>query len=354
MIHIIGAGPAGSYAAYLLSKKGEKVVLYEEHKEIGKPVQCTGIVTDTISSIIKIKKEFVKNKVKHARIYSPNKEHIDVKLKRPNIILDRAKFDKHLAEEAESAGAVLKLNSRFEGAKGSQIIINGKKIRADKIIGADGPLSQVAKSYGMYGKRKFVIGVQARVRMPINPDTVEFWLGIGQFAWLVPEDGKTARIGLIAKKKANQELKELLRLRAEKGKILDYQAGPIPIYNPWLKIKKGNVALIGDAATQVKATTYGGIIPGLIAAQEVSRSFDNYEKNFKKRFGKELLSALLIRRMMDRFKDKDYNQLVALFKKDQLKEIIETHDRDFPTRFILKLLLKEPRLIKFSKKLIMK
>ncbi len=39
MISVIGAGPAGSYTAYLLAKAGEKVRIFEEHKEIGKPVR---------------------------------------------------------------------------------------------------------------------------------------------------------------------------------------------------------------------------------------------------------------------------------------------------------------------------
>ena len=45
MITIVGAGPAGSYLAYLLAKQGEKVIVLEEHSAVGSPVQCTGIVT---------------------------------------------------------------------------------------------------------------------------------------------------------------------------------------------------------------------------------------------------------------------------------------------------------------------
>ena len=35
MISIIGAGPAGSYTAYLLAKKGKEVIVYEDGNKIG-------------------------------------------------------------------------------------------------------------------------------------------------------------------------------------------------------------------------------------------------------------------------------------------------------------------------------
>ena len=54
MIAIIGAGPIGSYTAYLLSKQGKDVSVFEDHKEIGLPVHCTGITTSVLKDIIKI------------------------------------------------------------------------------------------------------------------------------------------------------------------------------------------------------------------------------------------------------------------------------------------------------------
>ena len=58
MISIIGAGPVGCYLAYLLSKQGKQVQIFEEDSKIGRPIQCTGIVTSSINKIIKVKKEF--------------------------------------------------------------------------------------------------------------------------------------------------------------------------------------------------------------------------------------------------------------------------------------------------------
>ena len=41
---IIGAGPVGCYLAQLLRKRGLSPLLIEEHKEIGRPIHCAGLV----------------------------------------------------------------------------------------------------------------------------------------------------------------------------------------------------------------------------------------------------------------------------------------------------------------------
>ena len=42
---IVGAGPAGSLAARRIAEKGIKVLLIEEHMNIGLPVHCSGWVS---------------------------------------------------------------------------------------------------------------------------------------------------------------------------------------------------------------------------------------------------------------------------------------------------------------------
>ena len=42
---IVGASIAGNYLAYLLSKSNLRIVVLEDHKEIGSPFQCAGIIS---------------------------------------------------------------------------------------------------------------------------------------------------------------------------------------------------------------------------------------------------------------------------------------------------------------------
>ena len=134
--------------------------------------------------------------------------------------------------------------------------------------------------------------------------------------------------------------------------IIEKQGGLIPMYEPKLRTKKDKVYLIGDAAMQVKATTGGGIIQGLKGAEALADSIINkkdYERGWRKEIGKDLLLHLKMRNIMDKFKDKDWDLLIKLFKKDNIKKIIERFDRDYPSRFLFKLILKEPRLLYFLK-----
>ncbi|MBM3229608.1 FAD-dependent oxidoreductase, partial [Candidatus Parvarchaeota archaeon] len=44
-VHVIGAGPAGSFAAREAALSGKKVLLCEEHGQVGSPVACSGLIS---------------------------------------------------------------------------------------------------------------------------------------------------------------------------------------------------------------------------------------------------------------------------------------------------------------------
>jgi len=95
-------------------------------------------------------------------------------LKKKDIVLDRAAFDQYLFSKAVDAGASIHLDEKFLGYKN---IIKDKKnlysiktnkgtYETDMIVGSDGPTSNVAKSAGIYGNRKFIQGFQVRAKYP--------------------------------------------------------------------------------------------------------------------------------------------------------------------------------------------
>lgn len=357
MYSIIGGGPAGSYTACLLAKEGCKVGLFEEHKEIGRPIQCTGIMTFYIDNILKginlRHEDFLINTIKKTRVFAPNNSFVDIDLKK-NYVVNRALFDRYLTDLALNAGAKIHLGKRFtEGKIDNNKIkfkVNNEVVATDKLIGADGPFSSVAKSFSMYGERKFALGAQARMKMEkkLDPEVVEFFLGEGYFGWLVPEDEKTARVGIASNNKAKRCFDKLIKLRP--GKILEWQSGPIPVYNPRLETEKNNVMLIGDAATQVKATTYGGIIPSLMAAEQLAKAEKedkSYHSLWKKNIGKELWLHLAMRKTLDRFSDKSCNRLIKLTNQSRITKILTEHDREFPSKILAKMIVSEPRYLSF-------
>ena len=45
-VAVVGAGPAGSRTAKLLAERGHQVALLERDPQVGRPVYCTGIVSN--------------------------------------------------------------------------------------------------------------------------------------------------------------------------------------------------------------------------------------------------------------------------------------------------------------------
>ncbi len=348
MITIIGGGPAGNYQAYLLAKQGHDVQVYEDHDVIGKPVQCTGIITPELEKVIEVKNSFVTNRINQAKIYGPNGSSIHIKFQKEDVIVDRTKFDSYLAELAEKAGAKYFLGHRYKGNDGRNVKVGDAVVKTDMLIGADGPHSLVAKNNNMWCDRKFVIGNQVTCEVQCDPKLVEFWIGFGMFAWLVPENESVARVGTVSYDKPTDYLQKLIEARCPGAKILGRQPGHIPIYNPKQILQKDFVYLIGDAATQVKATTYGGIVHGMKAAEVLARDPAQYQRACRREVGRDLYMSLLMRKVFDRFSEHDYNELVRLFSNRRLVHVLETKSRDFPTKFVMDLLLAEPRLLKFS------
>lgn len=349
MISVIGAGPAGSF--YAANEKAQDVHLFEEHDVVGRPVACTGILTDSISRVTQIDPNLIVSKINSFKIVAPAGKSIHIDLKKTNLVLDRARLDQWLFQKAVDNGAKVHLGERFEGMKqeGKNLVIktNKKSYATDMLVGADGPNSQVAKSAGIFGERKFVQGWQARCKFPnLEEGVTEIRMGLGEFAWVVPEDKHIARVGVIGvdTPTLKKEYEKLLGA----SKILEDQSGIIPLYNPRQKLQKGNVFLLGDAATQVKATTYGGIIYGMIAGTYLAQDKENYSRLFNQKLGKDLWMSLKMRDYMNHMSEKQCDEMIEIFKKKNNADILATHDRDFPSKFVVQLLMKEAKLWKLG------
>lgn len=356
MISIIGAGPIGSYCAYFLAKKGFEVHLFEEHPKAGLPVQCTGIVTKQLFKYIPKSKEFVINNFNKVQVIAPDNSYAEIPLE--EYLLDRTKLDNYILNKALDAGAQVHFNHKFLEFKNNKAILKTKDRRisnhANYFIGADGPNSKVAKESGLYHKRQFLIGMQARVRGHFSKNTFTTFFGnrIAPkfFAWVVPESSTLARVGLATKKHTNHYFQYLLG--ALNFQPIEYQGGLIPIYNHKQKLKKDNIFLIGDAATLTKATTGGGLVTGLESARILAKCIaknKNYNREIKKlKFNLQIHKKL--RNSLNNFKDTDYTKLIKLMQKKKIQNILKKENRDFPLQVLCKLTLAEPKLLSFIKR----
>lgn len=111
---IIGAGPAGSTAAFILAGKGLNVLVIDKHKFPRKKL-CAGLLTwKTIKTLEKIFKTglnslksqgVINYQSEKYAIYNQKGELIRGKLEFPYHFVDRKLYDKFWLDKAEEAGA---------------------------------------------------------------------------------------------------------------------------------------------------------------------------------------------------------------------------------------------------------
>jgi digeranylgeranylglycerophospholipid reductase len=348
MTTIIGGGGAGLYYACLAKEKDpeQDITIIEEHTDIGKPVQCTGILTDEIEKLIPptTLKKITMNKITRTEVFSPNNS-TTLPLK-TNYIIDNVAFTYYLAERAEKAGVKLMTGFRYTENRGETIKLRNTsskeilEIKSNKIIGADGPASPVAKANNLYNKeREFLTGVQARIKLnKLEEDKIDFYPYIGEYAWSTPEGNNVSRIGVAAKSNAKKIFDDFIKKYS--GKTVEMQGGPIPLHKPGLKLRFArnnfSATLLGDAALQIKNTTGGGIIPGMKAAKILAEDFDNYEKNLRS-LNRELKLHYLINRALAKYDERDWDRLIEKVKTPSIKAILASTNRDNALKMALQL-----------------
>src|SRR5262249_5084584 len=101
---IIGAGPAGSFAAELLAKGGAKVAAFDGRPE-GEPKACGGGVTAKALKAWPHLLNAVGRTVTELDLYAPSSKRLHLKLEEPFAIYSRIAFDSYLRDRARDAGA---------------------------------------------------------------------------------------------------------------------------------------------------------------------------------------------------------------------------------------------------------
>ncbi|MBS3169389.1 NAD(P)/FAD-dependent oxidoreductase [Candidatus Woesearchaeota archaeon] len=357
-ITIIGAGPIGCYAGYLLAKEGHAVTIYENHPQIGSPIQCTGILTSDFDQFGFPLDSFLVNTINSIEVYSPSQKKIAIKQK--DYIVCRIRFDNFFADRAREAGAKIFVNHSFLRKEREKLVI--KDIIADReliispeiVIAADGPLSPTAKAYGFYHpQRENYYGVQAVVEGVFEPQTIKTYFGNdicpGLFAWIAPESTTTARVGVATLKNSKYYFDRFMKEHHFTAK--EMQAGTIPVYHPKQRLHKDNCYLVGDAAGYVKATTLGGLVPGLQQAEILARCIlekREYQPELKP-LRKKLWLHRQVHRIMAKFSDQDWDRLITYVGQPHVRKVFESYTRDNPIPLLSHVLWNEPRFLRFIK-----
>ncbi|MFX1266893.1 MAG: hypothetical protein ACFFAK_02915 [Promethearchaeota archaeon] len=371
-ICIIGGSIAGNYLCYLLTNTNLKISVIEEHQQIGLPFQCAGIVSQKLTKITQIPKEIILNRVKVAKIIAPSGRYIKLSGDEHPFIIDRVGLDNYFYDKIKDhPNIVYFLGEKFKtfkyinkSSKKHVIIETSKRvIKAKMLIGCDGPLSLVGKHLNIQNEILYAMQVRVKGNFDENEAALYFnkkWKEL--FGWIVPEGNKVYRVGLATSPPIKRKLVYFLKKIGVKiEQKIDQQGGIIP-FGLMNKLAFNNILLLGDAAGQVKATTGGGIIMLLTAAKlasncikmcfkenDFSKSFikKNYETPCQFSIGKELKTHYLIRLILERFSNKDFETFFKVVKTHHIENLISIYgDMDFPTKMLIEM-IKNPVVLKF-------
>jgi geranylgeranyl reductase family protein len=368
---VVGGGPAGLHAAFLLAQRGADVALFEEHAEPGEPVHCTGVLAAEAYDELDIPREAVLNPLSQVRFFAPNDETISYTT--PSIealVIDRRVFDRQLHARAAAGGVAIESGARVTdlAATPAGVTVSFAGLppaRARACILACGANYTIQRRIGLGMPAVFLQSAQVECTAAAL-DSVEVHFGLrvapGGFAWVVPVrrgPATLARVGLMCEGNAGQHFRAFARRVGDRCGLNGGPAEPrlkmLPLA-PLTKTYADRVLAIGDAAGLVKATTGGGIYYSLVSAAIAAdvltgalasdaltaRDLEPYQRGWRKRLGPELDAQLALRRLSSRFTDEDIDELFELARTDGIMPIVRRTARFNRHRDLILSLFKHP------------
>jgi len=169
---VVGAGPAGSYAACELASSGYNVAVLEQKSAPGLDVCCTGIISTECFDSFVIDPEVIFTKANSAKFFSPSGKYVRLQSERIQAcVVDRVLFDKMLASKAQAQDAryffssqVTHIIVRKDRAEVEALCHGSKEIfGARAMILANGFGLKLCRQLGLGKIKHFLIGAQTEV-----------------------------------------------------------------------------------------------------------------------------------------------------------------------------------------------
>ena len=365
---VIGAGPAGSSAARYSARYGLKTLMVEKRPDIGSPVRCGEGVSKAWMPEVDLKPEqhWISDEVKGARIYGPSEKKpivlgAESAGNEVGFVVERDKFDKHIATLAATDGAeiwikspatsVIKEGNRVVGAK---IRHNGEEVevRAKMVIAADGFESEFSRWAGMKSpilkKNDIISALEYRMEnVDSNEDFTDFYLGSiapAGYLWVFPKGPHEANVGIgvtITRMKDRLDVKNYLDSWIKshpgysKGRIIQQISGGVSVNKVKDKMSIPGLLAIGDAARLIDPITGGGIANGMISgkfAAQVSKKaieendyseqmMKNYDLMVKEKFERKHLRNWFAKEKLGTLSDETLDKLVDVISDVKMTNI---------------------------------
>jgi digeranylgeranylglycerophospholipid reductase len=291
---VVGAGPAGALAAWQAKEAAPEldVVLLERDRAVGSPVRCAEGVGD--AGLREFANpdgaDWAARKITRVIFLAPDDTEVKVAERDVGWVLDRTRFDAHLAAQAAAAGAEVLVGTEAtamsrngDGRWNVRVKQRGveETYRARVVIGADGVEAMVGRWAGLDTRvpsRDMESCAQYVLQgIDFDPDAIYLQFGAtiapGGYAWIFPKAAGIANVGLglVALKtdgrNARQYLDAWVDRRYPGAARTGYTVGGVIVHTTIKQTYTDGAMIAGDAAHMINPLSGGGIVNAMKAGR---------------------------------------------------------------------------------------
>jgi geranylgeranyl reductase family protein len=278
---VVGAGPAGSTAAYRLSCAGAQVLLVDRER-FPRDKPCGGGLTFRAVRQLPVPVDaVVEDVVDRIELGYDYGKRFERRGERPLILMtQRRRLDAYLAEQAASAGAEFRDGVRAtvieQDDSGATVRFRNSAAGAEVVVGADGVNGLTVRALGLLPLRRHGVALEGNV--PYDDETrfrgralVDLGTVPGGYAWVFPK-GDHVNVGVGGWEGEGPRLREHLDRACEgyglsRRRLSSVRGYRLPMRGPGERPVHGRVLAVGDAAGLVDPFSGDGIYEALVSAR---------------------------------------------------------------------------------------
>jgi geranylgeranyl reductase family protein len=319
---VVGAGPAGSTAAYRLASAGASVLLADK-AQFPRDKPCGGGLTMRAVRQLPFSVEpVVEDRTMRVRFGLDFTRRVERAVDEPLVLMtQRKRLDAFLVEQAAKAGAEfrdgVKVSDLALEDDGARARVNGSSVTAVHALLADGANGVSARAVGLDDGREHGVALEANV--PYGVVREEDYRGLlclelanvpGGYGWVFPK-GDHVNVGVGGWEREGPRLREhLARFCREydipESSLEDVRGYRLPLVHPRARLAKGRVALLGDAAGLVDPLSGDGMYEAFLSAKLATEAvlagdLEGYDRELRRTLSSQLAAAWGAKVALDRF-----------------------------------------------------